>query len=186
VHGLSDEFLATHLCFAVVADEIFEFFGDAKLIAHNATFDISFMNAEFRRTGHPLVMVERVIDSLALARRKHPGASNSLDALCQRYGIDNSRRTKHGALLDAELLAEVYVELIGGKQADLGLAISAGPRILVGGFGPAGRIERAPRPVRPPLDDAAIAAHAEFVGSLGSAPIWRDYVSDAAPEANAA
>ena len=186
VHGLSDEFLAGHPCFVALADEVCEFFGDARLIAHNASFDIAFMNAELKRTGHPVIAMDRVLDSLALARRKHPGASNSLDALCQRYGIDNSRRTKHGALLDAELLAEVYVELIGGKQADLGLAINAAPRILVpGGIGGA-RGERANRPSRPPLDEAAIAAHLAFVNSLGGTPIWAEYVADSAPEANAA
>ncbi len=186
MHGLSDEFLAGHPCFVALADELCDFFGDAKLIAHNATFDISFLNVEFGRTGHPVIVMDRVVDSLSLARRKHPGASNSLDALCQRYGIDNSRRTKHGALLDAELLAEVYVELIGGKQADLGLAINAAPRILVQGatFGALG--QRAPRPARPPLDEAAIAAHLAFVGSLGGDPIWKDYVAEAEPAANAA
>ena len=98
-----------------------EFIGDARLVIHNAGFDIGFLNAELARTGTPPLDQTRVVDTLALARRKHPGAPNSLDALCARYGIDNSRRTKHGALLDAELLAEVYIELIGGKQADLGL-----------------------------------------------------------------
>ncbi|MDB5559906.1 MAG: dnaQ [Enterovirga sp.] len=186
VHGLSDAFLAGHPCFAALADEICDFFGDARLIAHNASFDIAFMNAEFRRTGHPVIVMDRVLDSLALARRKHPGASNSLDALCQRYGIDNSRRTKHGALLDAELLAEVYVELIGGKQADLGLAMGAGPRILVPGAAFGGHGERAPRPTRPALDEATLAAHIAFVNSLGGTPIWREYVADAELEANAA
>jgi DNA polymerase-3 subunit epsilon len=186
VHGLSDTFLAGHPCFAVLADELCDFFGDARLIAHNATFDISFLNVEFGRTGHPVIVTDRVLDSLALARRKHPGASNSLDALCQRYGIDNSRRTKHGALLDAELLAEVYVELIGGKQADLGLAINAGPQIVVPGAAFGSRPDRAPRPVRPPLDEAAIAAHITFVNSLGGTPIWAEYVAQAAPKANAA
>ena len=186
VHGLSDTFLAGHPCFVALADELCEFFGDAKLIAHNASFDVAFLNAEFGRTGHPVIFTDRVIDSLALARRKHPGASNSLDALCQRYGIDNSRRTKHGALLDAELLAEVYVELIGGKQADLGLAISATPRILIQGAAFGSRADRPGRPVRPPLDHAAIAAHSAFVASLGGTPIWQDYVRDAEPEANAA
>jgi DNA polymerase-3 subunit epsilon len=186
VHGLSDEFLAGHPCFAVLADELCEFFGDARLIAHNASFDIAFMNAEFKRTGHPVIVMDRVLDSLSLARRKHPGASNSLDALCQRYGIDNSRRTKHGALLDAELLAEVYIELIGGKQADLGLAINAAPRISLEGALLGARAERRIPPSRPPLDEAAISAHLAFVNSLGGNPIWRDYVAEAPPEASAA
>ncbi|NNM73685.1 DNA polymerase III subunit epsilon [Enterovirga aerilata] len=186
VHGLSDEFLAGHPVFAALADEICDFFGDAKLIAHNAAFDIAFLNVEFGRTGHPTIVMDRVVDSLALARRKHPGASNSLDALCQRYGIDNSRRTKHGALLDAELLAEVYVELIGGKQADLGLAVGPAPRILVQGATLDRRNERTARPVRPPLDEATVAAHLAFIDSFGATPIWRDYVAEAMPDANAA
>ena len=177
VHGLSDAFLADKPFFAAVADELHEFFGDARLIAHNAAFDHGFVNAEFTRTGHALVGVHRIFDTLALARRRHPGASNSLDALCQRYAIDTSRRVKHGALLDAELLAEVYIELIGGRQADLGLAIVAGSAsfYLSGGPGVA-RAPRPPRPERPPLSDAEVAAHAAFVSSLGGAPIWRDYV----------
>ena len=185
VHGLSDEFLAGHPCFAALADEMCEFFADARLIAHNATFDIAFMNAEFKRTGHPIIGMDRVLDSLMLARRKHPGASNSLDALCNRYGIDNSRRTKHGALLDAELLAEIYIELIGGKQADLGLAMSAAPRMTMQGVA-LGRAERATRPSRPPLDEAVISAHLAFANSLGESPIWRDYVAEANPAAHSA
>lgn len=186
VHGLTDEFLAGHSVFGLFADELCAFFGEARLIAHNAAFDVAFMNAEFRRTGHPIIGVERVLDSLALARRKHPGASNSLDALCGRYGIDNSRRTKHGALLDAELLAEVYVELIGGKQADLGLAVGAVSRVLVPGAG----ISRA-RPDRTlgtgrALDEAVIAAHVAFVETLGENAIWRDYVIGGQAQASAA
>jgi DNA polymerase-3 subunit epsilon len=179
VHGLSDAFLRDKPCFREIADELCAFFGDARLIAHNATFDLAFLNAEFGRTGHPVVVMDRVLDTLSLARRKHPGASNSLDALCQRYGIDNSRRTKHGALLDAELLAEVYVELIGGKQADLGLSVSAPIRNLVpGGIILPSAVRRAPPP-RAPLAEAEIAAHLAFIGSLGKEPIWRDYISEA-------
>ena len=178
VHGLSDTFLRDKPCFAAVADALHLFFGDARLIAHNATFDIGFLNAEFGRTGHPPFGMDRVIDTLALARRKHPGASNSLDALCARYGIDNSRRKKHGALLDAELLAEVYVELIGGKQAGLDLVVAGlKPVFASGSHVPPTRPAMA-RPVRPPLPEAEIAAHLAFVATLGSAPIWRDYVSD--------
>ncbi len=121
VHGLSSEFLSDKPVFSAVADDFLAFIGDAKLVAHNASFDIGFVNAEIRRLGHPPIDENRVVDTLLISRRKHPFASNSLDALCQRYGIDNSRRTKHGALLDAEILAEVYMELLGGRQADLGL-----------------------------------------------------------------
>jgi len=121
VHGLTDAFLADKPLFAAIAEDLIEFFGAARLIAHNAGFDINFLNAELKRINMPPLDQSRVLDTLALARRKHPGASNSLDALCSRYGIDNSRRTKHGALLDSEILAEVYIELIGGKQPDLGL-----------------------------------------------------------------
>jgi DNA polymerase-3 subunit epsilon len=174
VHGLSDAFLAEQRVFAAIADELQAFFGDARLIAHNAAFDLAFVNAEFGRTGHPLVPAERVVDTLALARRKHPGASNSLDALCARYGIDNGRRTKHGALLDAELLAEVYIELIGGRQADLGLgpavkaAVGGGPILLP-------PRERPPPPERARLTEAEIAAHRAFVATLGEAALWRAY-----------
>lgn len=176
VHGLSDEFLADKPLFAAVADELHAFFGDARLVAHNAAFDIGFLNAEFGRTGHPVLATNRVLDTLSLARRKHPGASNSLDALCLRYGIDNSRRTKHGALLDAELLAEVYVELIGGKQADLGLVI--GERIaafLPGAIVVPGGV-RAARPTAGRLSDDERTAHAAFVATLGDAAVWRDYL----------
>ena len=119
VHGLSQAFLADKPRFRERVEEFLAFLGDAKLIIHNASFDIGFLNAELSRTGHRPIEPERVVDTLALARRKHPGAQNSLDALCARYGIDNSTRTKHGALLDAELLAEVYVELTGGRQTGL-------------------------------------------------------------------
>src|SRR5215213_4339788 len=112
VHGLTNAFLADKPVFAAIADDLLAFVGDGRLVIHNAGFDVAFLNAEFARTGHPALPLEQVVDTLALARRKHPGASNSLDALCARYGIDNSRRTKHGALLDAEILAEVYIELI--------------------------------------------------------------------------
>lgn len=178
VHGLSDAFLADKPLFAAIADELHEFFGEARLIAHNAMFDHGFLNAEFGRTGHPTIGVHRILDTLALARRRHPGASNSLDALCQRYGVDNSKRLKHGALLDAELLAEVYIELIGGKQADLGLGLGGASRFAPGAIvlAPRGRPER---PARPPLSDQELAAHAAFVAKLGPAAIWTDYVGGA-------
>lgn len=178
VHGLSGEFLAGKPVFAAVADEFFRFIGDAKLVAHNAMFDLGFVNAEFARTGHALVQPDRIIDTLALARRKHPGASNSLDALCARYGIDTARRVKHGALLDSELLAEVYIELIGGRQTSLGLAVARRPaREAGGGVSQAARAERI---VRSRLAPGEREAHAAFVETLGEKAIWRRYL-DAGP-----
>src|SRR5689334_24296874 len=122
VHGLSTEFLADKPLFAAVAEEFLAFVGDAPLIIHNASFDASFINAELERVGRSPLPRERLVDTLLLARRKHPGVSNRLDDLCSRYAIDNSHRTKHGALLDAELLAEVYIDLIGARQSQLILA----------------------------------------------------------------
>ena len=174
VHGLTDQFLSDKPLFASVAERLRDFFGDATLIAHNAGFDVAFLNAEFARTGHPPLVQGRVVDSLALARRKHPGASNSLDALCQRYGIDNAKRTKHGALLDSELLAEVYIELIGGKQASLGLTLAARGAAGVGYGAQAQR--RAARVVVFRLTAVERAAHAAFVGGLGPGALWRDYL----------
>jgi DNA polymerase-3 subunit epsilon len=122
VHGLSAAFLATKPRFAELADELLEFLGDAPLVAHNAGFDFGFLNNELELAGRAPISMERMVDTVAIARRKHPGAKLSLDALCTRYGIDRSHRVKHGALLDAELLAQVYVELTGGRQIGLGLA----------------------------------------------------------------
>jgi DNA polymerase-3 subunit epsilon len=173
VHGLSDQFLADKPVFAAVADEVAGFLGDARLVIHNAAFDIGFLNAEFARTGHPPLPMTRVADTLALARRRHPGAPNSLDALCARYGIDNARRTKHGALLDAELLAEVYIELIGGKQTDLGL--NQPGRIAVAA---AISVPRAPRVYVSRLTDAERDAHRAFVAALGANALWREYLGE--------
>src|SRR5256885_7924697 len=122
VHGLTTEFLAGKPLFAEIVDEFLEFIADAPLIIHNASFDVSFINAELDRIKRPAIMRERLVDTLLLARRKHPGVSNRLDDLCSRYSIDNSRRTNHVALLDAELLAEVYIDLIGARQSQLILA----------------------------------------------------------------
>jgi DNA polymerase-3 subunit epsilon len=121
VHGLSAAFLATKPRFAESADELLEFLGDAPLVAHNAGFDFGFLNNELELTGRTPISLDRMVDTVAIARKKHPGAKLSLDALCTRYGIDRSHRVKHGALLDAELLAQVYVELTGGRQIGLGL-----------------------------------------------------------------
>jgi DNA polymerase-3 subunit epsilon len=172
VHGLAIEFLKNHALFAAVADEFLEFVGDAPLIAHNGYFDLNFINSELERASKPVFARDRIVDTLMLARRKHPGASNKLDDLCVRYRIDNSARTKHGALLDAELLAEVYVELIGARQASLGLT-SETSAIAIDA---AGVITRArPQPLAPQVSDAERAAHAAFVATLGEKAIWQDY-----------
>ena len=174
VHGLSDAFLADKPRFAAVAGEFEEFIEDSRLVIHNAAFDIAFLNAELGRIGRPALGMGRVLDTLTMARRKHPGAPASLDALCARYGIDNSRRTKHGALLDAEILAEVYIELIGGKQADLGLAIVR-PETMPG----AQAIEfrrRETRIIVTRLSDVERDAHAAFVATLGPNALWNSYL----------
>ncbi|WP_248448236.1 DNA polymerase III subunit epsilon [Sinorhizobium meliloti] len=175
VHGITDEFLKDKPPFDDVAQEIVDFFGDARWVAHNATFDIGFINAEFERLGLPPIGSDRVIDTLALARRKHPMGPNSLDALCRRYGVDNSHRTRHGALLDSELLAEVYIEMIGGRQAALGLVVTeAGDRPIEADDGPVVVVTRE-RPLRPRLTEAEIAAHAALVAKIGANAIWSKY-----------
>lgn len=173
VHGLGDEFLADKPLFKAVAGDFLDFIGDATLIIHNAAFDIGFLNAELERAGHrPLA--NPVIDTVMLARDKHPGARVSLDALCKHYGIDNSRRALHGALLDSEILAEVYLELIGGKQVSL--ALIAETRVS-GADAIATRIVAARRPVALPSRLLAdeFAAHEKLVATLGPDSIWAKY-----------
>ncbi len=174
VHGLSIDFLKDKPLFAEKAEELVAFLGDAQLVAHNAMFDLGFLNAELERAGVPGVSRERMIDTLLLARRKHPGGSNRLDDLCVRYSIDNSRRTKHGALLDAELLAEVYVELIGARQASLVLSQMATPAVTAGAIVV---MRERTVPLAPRLSEEERAAHRSFVATLGEAAIWRDYLS---------
>ena len=172
VHGLALEFLKEHPLFVTVADEFLAFVGDAPLVAHNGYFDLNFINAELERASRPVFGRDRIVDTLMLARRKHPGGSNKLDDLCARYRIDNSRRTKHGALLDAELLAEVYVELIGARQAMLGLA-ATGAEAMLDAAGLSLRVR--PAPLAPRVTDAERFAHDAFVGTLGEKPVWQDY-----------
>jgi DNA polymerase III subunit epsilon len=174
VHGLSIDFLKDKPLFAEKADELIAFIGDAQLVAHNAMFDLGFLNAELERAGRSGVSRERMIDTLLLARRKHPGGSNRLDDLCVRYSVDNSRRTKHGALLDAELLAEVYVELIGARQASLVLSQTAAP---TGVTGAVVVVRERAVPLAPRITEEERATHREFVGTLGESAIWRDYLS---------
>jgi DNA polymerase-3 subunit epsilon len=177
VHGITDEFLKDKPPFADVVEQVLEFFGDGKWIAHNATFDMGFINSELARISLPPILPDRVIDTLSLARRKHPMGPNSLDALCRRYGIDNSHRTKHGALLDSELLAEVYIEMIGGRQTALGLAGPARQRaddVSVEEVVIAAIIER-PRPLAPRLSEAEAEAHDALIAKLGQKAVWSKY-----------
>lgn len=172
VHGLSDEFLADKPGFEELAEAFHTFIEGARLVIHNAAFDVGFLNAELSRVDLPSIDQRVVVDTLALARRRHPGAMNSLDALCKRYGIDNAARTKHGALLDAELLADVYIELIGGRQTNLTL--------MTGEADSAATASRAvlksrPQPLPSRLSQAEQDAHAQALGSLGDAALWRKY-----------
>lgn len=180
IHGLSDGFLKDKPVFAAIADAFVEFIGDATLVIHNASFDIGFLNYELGKLGKPPIPNERVIDTLMLARRKHPGQPNSLDALCQRYGIDNSRRTKHGALLDSEILAEVYGELTGGRQQSLGLDVAMASQAPAALSGVQKNKKR--QPVPPLLTDDERAAHAAFVETLGAKALWRPYLGLETPE----
>jgi DNA polymerase-3 subunit epsilon len=167
VHGLSEEFLRQHPVFAEVVADFLDFVAAAPLVAHNAEFDMKFINAELARLGFPAFPPVRAVDTLILARQKFPGAPATLDALCKRFNIDNSSRTKHGALLDAELLAEVYLELTGGRQVDLALTNEESRKTASDVR--AEKSYRAPRPHQP--TDAELAAHGEFVAKIGGA-IW--------------
>ena len=174
VHGLSAEFLSDKPLFGEIAGELVDFFNDARLVAHNAAFDLGFINAELERVDRKAIPRARLVDTLLLARRKYPGAQNRLDDLCQRFRIDNSRRQKHGALLDAELLAEVYLELIEARQAQLGLEVARSRQ-------PVAQADNAPRvrsvALLPRLSAEDRAAHRAFVETLGPKAIWLDYLA---------
>lgn len=176
VHGLAIEFLKDHPVFNHVADEFLDFVGDAPLVAHNGYFDLAFINAELELAKRQAFARDRIIDTLMLARRKHPGVSNKLDDLCVRYRIDNSKRTKHGALLDAELLAEVYIELVGARQTTLSLVTLSGAASLPREGG-ARRRER-PQPLAPRLSEDDILAHRAFVATLGEEAVWKKYIGE--------
>ena len=176
VHGLGDDFLRDKPKFAEIAQDFLDFVADdAKLVIHNAAFDMKFLNAELRRAGHPTLPWARALDTLAIARERFPGSPASLDALCRRFGVDNSNRELHGALLDSEILAEVYLELIGGRQPDLVLDrpgqeqdVAATDRSTV---------RRAPRPapLPPRLTDQEVNAHQDFIAKLGDGAVWARY-----------
>lgn len=181
VHGLSSEFLSTKPLFADIVEDFIAFIGDAPLVIHNASFDIGFINAELDRAKRPPIPRERLVDTLLLARRKHPGVSNRLDDLCSRYSIDNSHRTKHGALLDAELLAEVYVDLVGARQSQL-ILTQESAEIRVGGIGDTPRRQRE-IPLAPRVTEAEREAHRAFIATLGDKPIWNEFLPPPPPEA---
>lgn len=171
IHGLSSAFLADKPLFGARAAELLDFLADSPLVAHNASFDFGFLNAELAICGLPPVDKARMVDTVLIARAKHPGAKNSLDALCTRYGIDRSHRTLHGALLDAELLAQVYVELLGGRQIGFELASEQG-EAQASDVTVTGKQDKMFRPARPHAASAAeLAAHAVFLESI-KAPLW--------------
>lgn len=169
VHGLSDAFLADKPPFAEIAAGFLDFVADARLVIHNAPFDMKFLNAELGWAGLPQLPPGRALDTLEMARRRFPGAQNSLDALCRRFGVDNSARTLHGALLDCQLLAEVYLELAGGRQPDLVLGGASGPE---GEGGSVWTPPRRPRPLPARITAEEEAAHAALVAELGPEALW--------------
>jgi DNA polymerase-3 subunit epsilon len=172
VHGLGDDFLRDKPVFSAIVDDFLTFVADAKLVIHNASFDMKFINAELSWVGRPPIPFGQAIDTLAIARQKFPGSPASLDALCRRFGIDNSSRTLHGALLDSQILAEVYLELIGGRQPGLVLtSVQTTVEIEAG----SGRIGPRPRPLPPRLSDEEAAAHAAFVAKLGDDAVWKRF-----------
>jgi DNA polymerase-3 subunit epsilon len=175
VHGLTTIFLSDKPLFSEKAHELLEFIGDAPLVAHNASFDFGFLNVELERCGLPPVCTSRMVDTLQLARMKHPGAKHSLDALCMRFGIDRSQRVKHGALLDAQLLAQVYVELTGGRQIGLGLVAESGSVSVQASARPV--TVREPRPARPHFaGEEELARHRAFISQLVN-PLWARFAT---------
>lgn len=180
VHGLSTAFLLDKPRFSELADAFLEFVGEDTLVIHNASFDIGFLNVELERLSKPTLAMDRVVDTLQLARRKHPSGPNTLDALCKRYGVDNTMRVKHGALLDSVLLADVYLELLGERQGSLILG-SAANDAGTAATGRARKAARRPEPLPPRLTPADEAAHAAFVATLGQAAVWWHYLPHPAP-----
>ena len=175
VHGLSDMFLSDKPRFLEKAEELLEFIADSPLIAHNAAFDFGFLNHELLRCARDPVCMSRMIDTLMLARSRHPGAKHSLDALCTRFGVDRSQRVKHGALLDAQLLAQVYIELTGGRQIGLSLGVSqASAEAETAATVQVERIIRTPRPHAP--SDEERTRHRGFIARLTS-PLWERFLA---------
>lgn len=181
VHGLSTAFLTDKPTFDAVMDAFLEFIKDDVLVIHNAPFDIGFLNAEMARFDRPALEMERVVDTLQLARRKHPSGPNNLDALCKRYGIDNSKRIKHGALMDSLLLADVYVELLGERQAALSLAVDRDAAAATSRSGRRKKALQRPKPLKPRLSEDEIQAHLAFVQTLGDDAVWWRYLKKTSP-----
>ncbi len=171
VHGLGDDFLRDKPVFKEIAQDFVEFVGDAKLVIHNAAFDMKFLNAELGWLGMPQIPWDQAVDTLAIARKKFPGSPASLDALCRRYGIDNSARTLHGALLDSEILAEVYLELIGGRQPDFGLSEAESLMANASAVG-SDRVAKRPNPLPSRISAEEKNAHDAFVGAMGDNAVW--------------
>jgi DNA polymerase-3 subunit epsilon len=176
VHGISTDFLRDKPLFNAEVDAFLDFLGEDTLVIHNAPFDIGFINMELERIGRPILPMTRVVDTLPLARRKHPGAPATLDALCKRYSIDTSERTKHGAIVDSLLLAQVYIELLGERQASLVLATNGtgenGPLVRTGSRATYMARQR-PSPLSSRLSDADLQAHAAYIETLASNPVWK-------------
>lgn len=175
VHGLSTQFLKDKPVFSKLADEFLQFVGDDVLVIHNASFDINFLNFELDLLKKRTFSFDRVVDTLALARRKHPAGPNTLDALCKRYGIDNSKRTKHGALIDCLLLAEVYVELLGERQAALSLQTQAAVARASAARQGLQKAQRRPVPLESRINPEMIARHRVFVEEMGAKAVWHKY-----------
>lgn len=174
IHGLSTDFLKDKPLFQKVVREFLGFIGDDTLVIHNAQFDIGFLNAELAREKLPVLEMSRVVDTLAMARRKFPAGPNNLDALCKRFGIDNSKRTKHGALVDSLLLAEVYIELLGERQAALGLQSSGAATDVLERAGKRKAIQR-PQPLPARISTDSVAAHRAYIEKLGAKAVWLKY-----------
>ena len=177
IHGISTAFLKDKPLFSTVVDGFLEFIGSSTLVIHNANFDIGFINMELERLKLALLTMDRVVDTLALARRKHPAGPNTLDALCKRYGIDNTQRSKHGAIVDSLLLAQVYIELIGERQATLSLARQAAQANGTTNGRTSRQAAQRPIALSPRINAVQEAAHLAFVQSLGENAIWKRYLA---------
>lgn len=176
IHGLTNERLKNEKSFSDIADEFLEFVNGATMIAHNASFDIGFLNAELGRVNKPLISVDNILDTLSMARRKFPMGPNSLDVLCKRFGIDNSHRVLHGALLDAEILADVYIELIGGKQGVLGFDKRANPdKNIQNDEDMLHTVKLRPHPLPPRLSAQERSMHADFIKKIGEKALWNNF-----------